>query len=328
VYLGYMSLKKPPQLNQASKICDPQSITMAFAGDVMLSRGVGNMIQSAGKGDYTWPWLKVANDLRQADITFVNLESQISDKGRPAWARLAGPWFEADPQAVEGLRYAGVDIVSVANNHCFDYGADSLKNSLNNLSRSGIKYTGVGSYEEAYTPTYITAKGKKVAFLAYTNQVYPWYRSSNASTALGINLPSNWGAAWLNYQRLDEGIDKARTDGADIIVVSMHYGVEYDTTPSAAELNFARHAIDRGAHLVIGHGPHVIQPVMNYKHGVIALSLGNFIFDLYERVQPGVSRGMVLEVQWQYGGITKVYPRYTRNNETTWQPEFETASLP
>ncbi|MEN6474127.1 MAG: CapA family protein [Syntrophaceae bacterium] len=317
-----------PRIENAPMPADPRKITMVFGGDVMLARGVESVIRDTAGGDYTWPWANIAPYLKRADIACVNLESQISERGKPDLTRISGPWFAAKDQAVQGLVHAGIDMVTVANNHCFDYGPDSLTNSLENLRQAGIKYSGIGSYDEAYAPVYLTVKDKKVAFLAYTNQVYPWYRATKGfKHQIGISWPAKDGAAWLSYDNLDKGIARAKNDGANIIVVSMHFGVEYDTTPSLAQELFTRHAIDQGAHIVIGHGPHIVQPVIVYKHGIIAYSLGNLIFDLQESRHPGVSRGMLLEIDWENGAITKVTPRYTRNNEATCQPDFETAAL-
>ena len=317
-----------PRIESAPMPDDQRKITMVFGGDVMLARGVESVIRDTAGGDYTWPWANIAAYLKNADIACVNLESQISERGKPDLTRLSGPWFAARDQAVQGLVHAGIDMVTVANNHCFDYGPDSLADSLDNLTVAGIKYSGVGSSVEAYTPAYLTVKGKKVAFLAYTNQVYPWYRATPGfKHRSGISWPAKEGAAWLSYDKLDQGIERAKKDGAHIIVVSMHYGVEYDPMPSLAQDLFSRHAIDQGAHIVIGHGPHVLQPVTNYKHGIIAYSLGNLIFDLRENIHPGVSRGMLLEIDWEDGAITKVMPRYTRNNEATCRPDFETAGM-
>ena len=100
-------------------------------------------------------------------------------------------------------------------------------------------------------------------------------------------MTDSWGVAWLDDNMLEKGIYKAKADGANLIVVSMHYGIEYDTTPSATELEEAKHAIDVGANLVIGTGPHVIQTLATYGGGYIAYSLGNFIFDQYESLHPG-----------------------------------------
>ncbi|MEN6472511.1 MAG: CapA family protein [Syntrophaceae bacterium] len=319
-------------LDNTSTAVDTRPITMIFGGDVMLARGVNTQINKTGKGDYTFPWQNVADYLQSADITFVNLESIISDQGSLDWTKMVGPWFRANPKAVEGLQYAGVDVVSVANNHCFDYGKSGLQDSLANLSAAGIKYTGAGTYEEAYTPALVSVKGKTVAFLAYTNQVY---RSSYPSVSQvaaqsytdswGIKWPASWGAAWLSYNMLDKGIANAKAAGANIIVVSMHYGTEYSTTPSASQKEFAQYAMNQGADLVIGHGPHVSQPLVVWTASggmkYIAYSLGNLIFDQYESLHPGVSKGMLLEVTWESGAITSVTPRYVKINQKTWQPE-------
>jgi poly-gamma-glutamate synthesis protein (capsule biosynthesis protein) len=324
-------------LDDTTTTVDARPITMIFGGDVMLARGVESVINKAGDGDYTFPWLNVADYLKGADITFVNLESIISDQGSIDWTKLVGPWFRADPEAVEGLQYAGVDVVSVANNHCFDYGKTGLQDSLANLTAAGIKYTGAGTYEEAYTPAFVTAKGKTVAFLAYTNQVF---RSSYPSVSQvaaeaytdswGIQWPASWGAAWLNFNMIDKGIANAKAAGADIIVVSMHFGTEYSTTSSKSQKEFAQYAMNQGADLVIGHGPHVTQPLVVWtaSGGVkyVAYSLGNLIFDQYERLHSGVSKGMLLEVTWQSGAIQSIVPRYVKINQTTWQPEPDSST--
>lgn len=323
-------------VDNTSATVDARPITMVFGGDVMLARGVETVINKAGKGDYTFPWLNVADYLKSADITFVNLESIISDKGSIDWTKMVGPWFRANPKAVKGLAYAGVDVVSVANNHCFDYGKTGLQDSLANLTAAGIKYTGAGTYEEAYYPALVTAKGKTVAFLAYTNQVY---RSSYPSVSQvaaqaytdswGIKWPASWGAAWLNYNMIDKGIANAKAAGANIIVVSMHFGTEYSSTPSNSQMEFAQYAMNQGADIVIGHGPHVTQPLVVWtaSGGVkyVAYSLGNLIFDQYESWHPGVSKGMLLEVTWEDGKITSVAPRYVKINQKTWQPEPDTS---
>ena len=324
-------------LDDTTTTVDARPITMIFGGDVMLARGVESVINKAGDGDYTFPWLNVADYLKGADITFVNLESIISDQGSIDWTKLVGPWFRADPEAVEGLQYAGVDVVSVANNHCFDYGKTGLQDSLANLTAAGIKYTGAGTYEEAYTPAFVTAKGKTVAFLAYTNQVF---RSSYPSVSQvaaeaytdswGIQWPASWGAAWLNFNMIDKGIANAKAAGADIIVVSMHFGTEYSTTSSKSQKEFAQYAMNQGADLVIGHGPHVTQPLVVWtaSGGVkyVAYSLGNLIFDQYERLHSGVSKGMLLEVTWQSAAIQSIVPRYVKINQTTWQPEPDSST--
>lgn len=313
----------PPAQDGSNTPVNPEPITLVFGGDVMLSRNVEGMVNNKGNGDYRYPWLKVADYLKKADVAFVNLESQITNKGTLNLAKSA-PWFRTDPKAVEGLQYAGIDIVSVANNHVFDYGRDGMEDSLKNLTNAGIKYCGGGlTYAEAYTPTYITAKGKKIAFLAYTNHGDPSWRAQVEYTdEYGVTYPACSGVSWLYIKQLERGIFKARADGANLIVVSIHFGTDYTTLPSSAQDRYAHLALDRGADIVIGHGPHVTQPTMVYHKRHIAYSLGNFIFDQHEAYQKGVTSGKVLEVTWANGGVQKVTERRTKISETTWQPEF------
>jgi poly-gamma-glutamate capsule biosynthesis protein CapA/YwtB (metallophosphatase superfamily) len=291
----------------------PERITLVFGGDVMLDRGVAKKVASSGAGDYRFPWLNIADYFNQADIAFVNLESMITDKGVLNYMKPA-PWFRASPDAMIGLQYAGIDVVSVANNHAFDYNRSGFRDCLARLHAAGIQYVGGGlNYDEAYSPIYITAKGKKIAYLGYMNILYYSWRALSGSA----------GITWLSEKGLKYGISKAKANNADLIVVSMHFGNEYRTKPNSSQQKYAKMAIDLGADIVVGHHPHVTQPTVIYTDKVICYSLGNLIFDQKESSHTGVTRGKVLEVVWENGGVSEVNERYVRINEATWQPAFE-----
>lgn len=148
-----------------------KSITLFFVGDIMLDRGVKVSVKKYGNNDWKFPFLKISDFLNQADILFGNLEGPISDKGRKVGTIYS---FRADPKVVEGLKYAGFDILSVANNHIFDYAESAMIDTFSRLKEAGIDYIGGGFNEsEAYSPEIREINGTKIAFLAFTNLCAP-----------------------------------------------------------------------------------------------------------------------------------------------------------
>jgi len=250
----------------AEKESQDSTITIFAVGDIMLDRGVEYMVKKEGNGDFNFPFLKIADDLKKADILFGNLESIISDKGEKVGSIYS---FRAEPGAIEGLIYAGFDVVSIANNHSLDYGSLAFKDSLLNLKNAGIEYVGAGAEVTK------EIKKTKITFLAYTNKG-----------------SKNWGINWLD-ERIKEDIKEAK-EKSDVVIVSFHWGEEYQPQPSQEQRYFAHLAIDSGADLVVGHHPHVIQPVEKYNDSWIAYSLGNFVFD--QGFSEKTMKGLLLEV--------------------------------
>jgi poly-gamma-glutamate synthesis protein (capsule biosynthesis protein) len=249
-------------LNQMPENQD-EPITLLFAGDIMLSRSVGDKM--AKLDNWKWPFEKIGEYLRSADITFGNLESVISDEGRNVGSIYS---FRADPRAIEALKYAGFDVLSVANNHSGDWSRAAMEDSFRILEENGIGHAGGGfSEEEAHRAVIKEIKGTKFSFLAYTTCGANWTEA----------VASSSGIAWLD-EGISEDIGRARQQ-ADIAIVSIHFGEEYQTKSNSNQQKMARLAIDSGASLVIGHHPHVAQEIEQYKNGWIAYSLGNFIFD-------------------------------------------------
>ena len=272
VFLAFISpvlLSEDPLVKEDKiEIEDPEIILLAV-GDIMLDRGVELNIKKNGNGDFQFPFLRIADDLQEADILFGNLEGPISDQGKNVGSIYS---FRADPKAIEGLKYAGFDVLSLANNHMLDYGRDALEDTFKRLKEAGIDYVGGGINEqEAYSLLIKEIKGIKIAFLAYTD--------------LG---PESWkateeysGMAWINnkdMEKIKKDIEKAKEE-SDILIVSLHSGKEYSTTPSFFQSYFFKICIDAGADIGIGHHPHVVQDVEEYGDGWIAYSLGNFVFD-------------------------------------------------
>lgn len=256
-----------------NSIVEEKPIELIFVGDIMLDRGVKYMVEKHGNNDFSFPFFKIADEIKNADLIIANLESQISNKGSNAGSIYS---FRAPIEAMQGLIYAGIDIVSLANNHAFDYSGQALKDSSERLVNNNISPIGAGNEYQAFSPTIKTINGStnsplSLAFFAYTDQM------PVSAQAKG----ENFGIAVINKDniaRIKTDIELAK-QLTDIVVVSLHWGTEYAKEPSLEQTNLAQNIIDAGADLVIGHHPHVIQKYEKYKNGYIFYSLGNFIFD-------------------------------------------------
>ena len=271
-----------------------EPVTLLFLGDIMLDRGVE--LYMSQHNDWRWPFLNVADILKEADLVFGNLESVISDKGEKKGSVYS---FRADPKTMEGLVFAGIDVVSVVNNHSMDYGAEAFLDSLERLKEVGIAYVGGDITKlEAETVVVKVVKGIKIGMVAYTTKGSSLWQAGESSP----------GISWMDSARLSQlkkDIEEAKLY-SDILVVSLHFGEEYQKEPSAEQQLLSRAAIEAGADLVIGHHPHVVQPIEQYKDGWIAYSLGNFIFD--QGFSPETMEGMALKVELDENKIASVIP--------------------
>lgn len=239
-------------------------ITLVAVGDIMLSRDVERKM--VGKNDWKYPFERTADITSGADIAFGNLETPILQGDPVPTDSLI---FRADPKSVEGLKFAGFDVLSLANNHMMNFGHGGLQSTLNNLDSAGISHVGAGLNESGiYKPVIKTVKGIKFGFLAYSY-------SNEQSVDKDKNI---YGVAKMNVDLMKSQVAELRKS-VDVVVVSMHAGTEYSTVANGAQINFAHSAIDAGADLVIGHHPHVVENFEKYNNGYIIYSLGNFVFD-------------------------------------------------
>lgn len=252
----------------------PPTTRLLLGGDVMLSRHVGRLARRAG--DPAFPFRAIAPTLRAADIAFVNLESPFSDRGRPSEK---GMIFKAEPAMIEGLVLAGIDVVSTANNHARDQGAYGLEYTLRWLEQHGIRAAGTG------TDAVLVRNGLRFGFLAYT------YDQSN-----GNHADQDRRVAMLDAPAMAADV-QGMLARADVVIVSMHAGREYSPHPHPQQVEFARAAIDAGAAVVAGHHPHVVQPAERYREGVIFYSLGNLVFDQFQRQE--TQAGLLGEVTFR-----------------------------
>lgn len=220
------------------------TVRLLAVGDVMLGRSVNTKMVS--KADWKYPFLETAEFLKTADITFGNLESPF---GFTCPISNEGFVFCADRRSVEGLVYAGFDVMSLANNHIYNQGSAGVQLTKEVLSTNSITGITHGDFEV------FESNGIKVGIIAFD------------ATTQSIDI-----------EQLKDTVVAANNQ-ADIVIVSFHWGAEYVTDPSTQQQLLGRAAVDAGAKLVIGHHPHWVQTVEEYRVGLIVYSLGNFVFD-------------------------------------------------
>lgn len=261
-------------------------VAIVAVGDVQLGRGVGRLMEQEGP-DY--PFEHVRAMIEAADLAVFNLECALSAEGIPIPKRYS---FRADPIAAGGVARAGFDVAVLANNHSVDCGRRAIPETMAILRDRGIAPVGAGmTMAEAAAPLMVEKNGLRIAILARTF-VLPdgvIYREDVPTSAL------------YNPDLIEAQVRAARRR-ADAVVVSLHWGIEYARQPQESQRRIARRLVDAGADLVIGHHTHTPQPVEQYPRGLIAYSLGNFIFDSHGE---GGRYGSVLRCTLTQEGVTQ-----------------------
>lgn len=273
------------------------TVTLAAAGDILLDRGVGQSIERYG---LEFPFARVGDRLKAADIAFGNLECPLSKDGVKVVKRFV---FRARPQTARCLRGAGLDMLSLANNHTMDCGRRGLTDTMSILGGQGLRWCGAGATARAAEePAMVTVRGLRVGFVGFC-QFLP------EGVFLSDDKP---GLALATEERVRRVVSIARTK-CDVVVASFHWGVEYQTRPSRGQRRLARIAVEAGADLVLGHHPHVLQglevvksPWRGRRNVLIAYSLGNFVFDAPPQWQSATAPTMILHCTLSRRGVQNV----------------------
>lgn len=268
----------------------PATLTVAAVGDMHFDRRVKALIGQEGGAA---PLRYVAERLAGADITVGNLENPLSSAGSP-WPG-KDVHFRGDPRGIEGLKASGFTFLSLGNNHILDYGADALMDTVTALDLAGIKHAGAGiDRAAAWKPAVAQYADTTVAFLSFSH-ILP------AGFVAGDNRPG-LAAGRTDMGAVAEAIREAKAEH-DYVIVSFHWGVEYVDDANGDQVRDARAAIDAGADMVLSHHPHVIQGVEYYNGGLIAYSLGDFVFDHYSRK---TGEAFILEAELGPYGVSNV----------------------
>ncbi len=298
--------------------------TIVAGGDVMLDRGVYKVIKLQGKGvDFpfsggtatitsryccsSWDWVMprtkvddTTQDVRAltsgADLSMVNLEGPAPTNSS---YHATGMSFTFNQAFLAGLQYAGIDWVSLANNHILNAGRQGVVQTIAALDKLGIAHSGAGAnITAARTPAIFNIDGVKVAVLSY-DAISP----GEAATA---KLP---GTAELSAGTAPADIKAAKAAGAQVVIVYPHWGIEYKTGPTAAQKRLAHQMIDAGADMIIGNHAHWAGAMEIYKGKPIWYELGNFVFDQTWSEQ--TEEGLVLELTFSGSTLVQAWTHPT-----------------
>lgn len=264
-------------LTGAERPGEPQKATLLFAGDAMQHQAQLDQAELrggvSGAYDYSQCFPLIAPTVSEADYAVVNLEVPLG--GGPRYQGY--PCFSAPDSFAEALRDAGFDLFLTANNHCLDSGDRAARRTLTALDRLGVDH--IGTYTDSLSrrklvPFIKDINGIKFAFLNYT------YGTNGIPPRDGMEV------ALIERDRMAQEMKLAREMGAEILVVTVHWGVEYVLLQNRNQENLADFLLDQGADLVIGGHPHVIQPMKvvdrpkEGKKALVVYSLGNFISNM------------------------------------------------
>jgi len=288
-----------------------EEVTITFVGDVqphVLERA------SAKQRDY------IRQQFNGSDFVFCNLETPLTTSSRLTSGKSTAMInakkdfaFKAHPSTVKWLRHLGFSVVCLANNHMMDYTETGLMDTIDALAKSGIAWCGAGKNKSAAeAPVILQSKssGVKIGFISYS-EIAPLMSDAT------VNAP---GIAFIRYppgsedlNKISKSIKAARAKGADIVIVTLHWGKEKSTQSESYQKEFAKRLMQNGADCIIGHHPHVLRTIEKINGKTIAYSLGNFVFDSDDR------KTLLLTVKFTRNGSgewiqnVKTKPMYIEN---------------
>jgi len=321
--LGDWRLRATLPSDAPGQAFDPATTWTMFAGgDILLDRGVYQTVKINGKGadfpfdggtaeitghtccsSFGWE-VPIARRtggegamrhlISKADIAVANFENPAPNVSS---YHTSGTRFTADPRLIPGLVKAGIDYVSIANNHIGDAGDVGILQTIANLKKRGLKFSGAGKdLAAARKPAILEAAGTTVAILGYDAIAKGYFAG-----------PDETGSSQLSLKRAKTDIKRARQAGADLVIVFPHWGIEYRNKPFDAQQQLARDIIDAGADMIIGNHAHWAGAVEIYKGKPIWYALGNFVFD--QTWSEPTMEGLTLELTFQGASLRQIRMR-------------------
>ncbi len=257
----------------AKDAVSPDQVTITFAGDILFDENYAIMGKVSGNGNIANGIVpSLLTEMKSADIMMLNNEFPYSDRGTPLEDKKFT--FRAKPTSVSFLNDMGVDIVSLANNHAYDYGETAFLDTMETLENAGITYVGAGrNLQEARRPVYYIINNMKIAIVAATQIEKLDHPDTKGATDSSAGVFRCW-----NGDDLLETVKEAKAN-SDFVIVYLHWGNENETPIDWAQEKQAPEVVEAGADLVIGAHPHCLQKIGVIQGVPVMYSLGNFWFN-------------------------------------------------
>lgn len=263
----FANIQERIELKKEVVIEERNDFQISLVGDILMDGSIKHQIDKNGT-DY--PWEMVKEYFQNDDLTIGNLETSITTRG-VKWPDKSYN-FRSYPANLKSMENAGIDVLGLANNHILDYGHEGLLDTIKHIDNTGIKRVGAGkNKEDGMKAVIIEKEGLKIGVMS-ASRVVPyveWYATEKR--------PGLIGAYDGHIEELLSEVQKLRQD-VDLVVLSIHWGIERSEEPKPQDLVLARRLIDGGVDVVMGHHPHVLQGIEIYKGKPIFYSLGNFVF--------------------------------------------------
>lgn len=306
-----------------------RSVRIRAVGDLITHQvQLDSARQADGSYDFHPQYARIAGVLADADYTIANLETTIGRKDNRAYSGF--PNFNTPESLLDTLKDAGIDFLTLANNHILDRGFEGLQLTVDNVARWGFDYAGANrTPEEKARAVVVDAGGVRLGMLCYTEMTNGMPKKKDKSPA------RQYGVNYMGDADFSEDVRRLREAGAEVIIALPHWGVEYRREPTERMQSDARKLVAAGVDVVLGSHPHMVQPVTTLtvatesgevRRGLVAYSLGNFIsnqgkrytdsgilldFTLQERETGGFD---VTDVKvmptfcWRQGGVIQTLP--------------------
>lgn len=265
VYL--LPVKKESNLEKSLEVFQ-HKVEVILTGDVMLGRSVMS-VSLKSKNDPNYPFEKVGETLKSADLTFINLENPIIED---CPFTNSGFTFCTDPKMISGLKFAGIDVATLANNHTQNYGEEGLKKTSNFLEENDIKVVGMDNL------VIQTKKETKFGFLGFDFTL-------------------------KNIKQSDLDLVKDSKGKVDVLIVSVHWGEEYQARANKVQREIAKKLVEAGADIVVGHHPHWVQDEEEINGKPVYYSLGNLVFD--QMWSEETKKGMIVRLTFENQKLVK-----------------------
>lgn len=241
------------------------TFNLSVIGDIMCHNTQYNDAFENGIYDFSYVFDDIREKLTNSDFSVGNLETTFAGetKGYSSY-----PEFNSPESLATAIKEAGIDLVSTANNHSLDSGYSGIESTIDFVEQAGLLHTGTyKSPEEQNTTTIAEIKGLKVAFLSFT------YGTNGIPIPIGKEYCINL----IDDNFIIDRLNLAKQENPDIIIVFMHWGEEYETSPNDEQIRLANLLFDNGANIILGSHPHVLQKMENNDKGFVIYSLGNFV---------------------------------------------------